>query len=253
MSAGHDVIWHDLECWSYDVDLPLWRELAQDAHGPVLDVGAGTGRITLDLARRGYEVVALDAEEPLLAALRERAAGLLVETVHSDARELDIAWRFPLIIVPMQTVQLLEGSAGRSAFLRRAHAHLTPGGIMALAIADPLEGLVDELSEPPRPEMREIDGIVYSSRAIGITDEGDGSSILRIRETVDARGEHTAEENVVRLDAVDPQTLEAEARAVGLQRAVAPDGAADRRVRRLGRGDARCLSRPCASARSTPT
>ena len=56
----------------------------------MLDVGAGTGRVTLDLARRGHEVVALDAEAPLLAALRERAGGLLVETVHADARELDV-------------------------------------------------------------------------------------------------------------------------------------------------------------------
>ena len=37
------VVWHDLECGGYDADLPLWRELAADADGPVLDLGAGTG------------------------------------------------------------------------------------------------------------------------------------------------------------------------------------------------------------------
>ena len=51
---------------------------------------------------------------------------------------------------------------------------------------------------------------MYSSRAIAITDEGDGSSIVRIRETVDAVGTHTAEENVVRLDLLHPATLEDE-------------------------------------------
>ncbi len=216
MSAHRDVIWHDLECSSYDADLPLWRELAQHARGAVLDVGAGTGRITLDLARRGHEVVAIDSEEPLLAALRARAGGLQVQTIRADARDFDAGRRFPLIIVPMQTTQLLDGSAGRASFLRRAHRHLDRGGLLALAIADPLEGVVDELAEPPRPEMREIDGVVYSSRAIAITDEGDGSTIHRVRETVDAIGTHTAEENVVRLDLLDPATLEDEGRSAGL-------------------------------------
>jgi SAM-dependent methyltransferase len=218
MTPDLDVIWHDLECGSYDLDLAGWRELAQAARGPVLDVGAGTGRVTLDLARRGHEVVALDAEASLLAALRERAGGLLVETVHADARELDVDRRFPLIIVPMQTLQLLGGSAGRTAFLTRARAHLTDDGIVAMAIADALEGAaVGEYSEPPRPEMREIDGVVYSSRAVAITDEGDRCAIFRIRETVDEVGAHTAQENVVRLDALDPATLEGEGRAAGLR------------------------------------
>jgi len=218
MTPDLEVIWHDLECGSYDLDLAGWRELAEAARGPVLDVGAGTGRVTLDLARRGHEVVALDADASLLAALRERAGGLLVDTVHADARELDVEQRFPLIIVPMQTLQLLGGSAGRTAFLTRARAHLTEDGIVAMAIADALEGAaVGEYSEPPRPEMREIDGIVYSSRAVAITDEGDRCAIFRIRETVDEVGAHTSQENVVRLDALDPATLEGEGRAAGLR------------------------------------
>ena len=218
MRPDVDVIWHDLECGSYDLDLGGWRELAEAANGPVLDVGAGTGRVTLDLARRGHDVVAVDAEAPLLAALRERAGGLLVETVHADAREFGLERRFPLIIVPMQTVQLLGGSAGRTAFLTRARRHLTEDGIVAMAIADALEGAaVGEYSEPPKPEMREIDGIVYSSRAVAITDEGDRCAIFRIRETVDEVGAHTSQENVVRLDALDPATLEGEGRAAGLR------------------------------------
>ena len=218
MTLDLEVIWHDLECGSYDLDLAGWRELAEAARGPVLDVGAGTGRVTLDLARRGHEVVALDADASLLAALRERAGGLLVDTIHADARELDLEQRFPLIIVPMQTLQLLGGSAGRTAFLTRARAHLTDDGIVAMAIADALEGAaVGEYSEPPRPEMREIDGIVYSSRAVAITDEGERCAIFRIRETVDHVGAHTSQENVVRLDALDPATLEGEGRAAGLR------------------------------------
>ena len=63
------VIWHELECGSYTEDLELWRGLAREAGGPVLDVGAGTGRVTLELARQGNTVTALDLDEELLAEL----------------------------------------------------------------------------------------------------------------------------------------------------------------------------------------
>jgi len=67
-------IWHDLECGGYAEDLPLWRELAGGAGGPVLDVGAGTGRVTLDLATRGAVVTALDVDADLLDELARRRA-----------------------------------------------------------------------------------------------------------------------------------------------------------------------------------
>src|SRR5439155_743 len=64
------VIWHDVECGAYVADLPLWRELAAACEGPILDVGAGTGRVTLDLARHGHDVVALDRDADDLAGHR---------------------------------------------------------------------------------------------------------------------------------------------------------------------------------------
>ena len=68
------VAWHDAENGSYDADLFLWRELAESAHGPVLDLGAGTGRVAADLAAHGHEVVALDADAGLLAVLEQTGA-----------------------------------------------------------------------------------------------------------------------------------------------------------------------------------
>ena len=83
------VLWHDIECGSYAADLPLWREWAAAADGEVLDVGAGTGRVTLDLARRDRAVTALDHDETLLAELRRRfvrdASGFRVEPARRDA------------------------------------------------------------------------------------------------------------------------------------------------------------------------
>ena len=63
------VVWHDVECGGYDADLALWRELAREAGGPVLDVGAGTGRVALRLAGAGLDVTALDLDGELLDVL----------------------------------------------------------------------------------------------------------------------------------------------------------------------------------------
>src|SRR5205085_9457771 len=97
----------------YDADLPLWRELAASAGGAVLEIGAGTGRVTLDLARRKHPVTALDCDGELLAALANRAADLPVDTVTADAREFVLGGRYGVCLVPMQTIQLLGGPEGR--------------------------------------------------------------------------------------------------------------------------------------------
>jgi SAM-dependent methyltransferase len=212
------VIWHDVECGAYDADLPLWRELAEAAGGTILDVGAGTGRVTLDLARRGHDVVALDSDPALVEELRHRAAGLPVEAVCADAREFDLGRKVALIIVPMQTLQLLGGAAGRGAFLDAAARHLAPGGVLAAALADALDATSDaERTEPPVPDMREVEGTVYASHPVGVRREGAGVVIERIRETVDAAGNRTAEGDAIRLDDADAATVAAEAERHGFR------------------------------------
>jgi SAM-dependent methyltransferase len=212
-----EVLWHDLECGGYDLDLPLWRELADREGSPVLDVGAGTGRVALDLARRGHEVVALDRSAELLEALRERAAGLAITTVAADARDLAIDRRFPIVVVPMQTLQLLGGVEGRARFLARVSGHLTRGGLLAVALADALESFDEEHDQPPPPDLREVGGLVYASRPVRVRDLGDRAAIDRIRQIVAIDGTLTTVDNVIELDRLEPEELEEEAAAFGLR------------------------------------
>ena len=210
-----DAIWHDLECGGYAEDLALWRALAGRTGGPVLDVGAGTGRVTLEVAACGVEVVAVDVAAPLLAALACRAARLRVETVVVDARELRLGRRFALILVPMQTLQLFGGRPGRAAFLARALDHLEPGGLLAAALADALECFDEEHDMPPPPDAREVLGVRYSSQLLRVVDDGGRAAIHRRREIVPAHGRDGAQDVVVHLDRVSADEVAAEGRQIG--------------------------------------
>ena len=210
-----EALWHDLECGAYDLDLPFWRRLAERAPGPVLDVGAGTGRVTLDLAARGVTVVALDADPSLAETLRERAAGLPVEVVVADAREFALGRRFSLVLVPMQTLQLLGGADGRAAFLRCASDHLEPGGLLAAALSDAADCFDDEHATPPPPQACELDGVRYASHLLAVTHEDGRAALHRVRE-ISGRGRTTEYEDVVvRLDRVSADEVAAQARELG--------------------------------------
>jgi SAM-dependent methyltransferase len=104
-----NAIWHDVECGAYAADLPLWEELAERSGGPVLELGCGTGRVALHLARRGHEVVGLDRDAELLAVLAARGIGLPVSALEADARSFKLESPAALVLAPTHLLQLLAG------------------------------------------------------------------------------------------------------------------------------------------------
>lgn len=217
MSAAPSVeaIWHDVECGSYGADLDLWEELAAQAEGPVLELGCGTGRVVLHLARRGHEAVGLDRDPELVAALTERAGGLPVRTHLADAQEFALDDEVALALAPTQMIQLLPGAAARIACLRSVSAALRPGGRFAAAI---IEGMPEpDGAPPPLPDVREVDGWVYSSLAVEAA-VGPGEIVVhRLRQTVSPDGELAEEPNQVRIATFPAAQFEEEAMAAGLR------------------------------------
>jgi len=208
------VVWHDVECGGYEADLGLWEELADVAGGAILDLGCGTGRVTLHLARRGHQVVGLDADHALLAALEERAAGLPVGVELGDARGFDLEGEFGLVLAPMQLLQLFGGASERVECLRCVAAHLRPGGRSALAIVERMPA--PEAGIAPLPDVREVDGWVYSSLPIDTRVDDGAVLVRRLRQVVSPDGELSDEIDEIRLRSLSADALEREATEAGL-------------------------------------
>jgi SAM-dependent methyltransferase len=235
--SSPEVVWHELECGSYRADLPLWRELAARAaagrrRARVLDIGAGTGRVAIPLARAGHRVTALDIDARLLEALAERAAGSSIETVCADARTFELDEHdFDLCLIPMQTVQLLAGPGERVSVLERARAHLRQGGLLALAIVSEVEPFDCAAGDAgPAPESARLDGTVYLSRPTRVRVLPESILIERERLICRAGGRRAAEplhgrdsaeqgavRDVIELQRLDAPGLEQEAIDAGLR------------------------------------
>jgi SAM-dependent methyltransferase len=218
------VIWHDAENGAYSGDLALWEELAAAADGPVLDLGCGTGRVALHLARRGHRTVGVDLDPELIAALERRAEGLPLRGVVGDARSFELEEEIALVLAPMQMAQLLAGGAERTECLECVARHLAPGGRVALSIVESLPVAAE--GPPPLPDVREVDGWVYSSLPLDAVDIGPEIVIQRLRQTVSPDGELSEEENEIRIRTLAAEELEREGAEAGLaplpRRRIAP-------------------------------
>jgi SAM-dependent methyltransferase len=226
------IVWHDVECGGYAEDLPLWQELAREEAGPVLDVGAGTGRVALDLARAGHEVTALDLDRELLDELAARAAhaGVAVRTEQGDAAGFELTGPpYGLILVPMQTIQLLPGRAARAAFLSSARAHLASAGLVALAVTEEFIPFVADPDDPLVPDRGERDGWHYLSYPVAIRERGDQFVLERLRLSVAPDGTREGEDDAIALATLSAAELEREGTVAGLRpepRRVIPETAA---------------------------
>lgn len=150
VDAGSREHYEDAALYDYEyrrrrADLAFYRELAQRLApgGPVLDLGAGSGRVTLQLLRAGHSVVAVDQSAPMLARLAARAEALTpaarqrLAIVQADLRTFAVRRRFPLVLAAFNVVEHLYTHADVGAFLRRVAAHLTPTGVLAFDVELP--------------------------------------------------------------------------------------------------------------------
>ena len=109
---------YDQENPDFEPDGPFYLALAHQYPGPVLDLGCGTGRITIPLARQGVPITGLDVMPPMLARAQSKAADLPITWIQADARTFQLQTQFQLIIDTGATLQHLLEHADHESHAR---------------------------------------------------------------------------------------------------------------------------------------
>lgn len=141
---------YDLDLEDYEDDLFLYRQLAAEAGGAVLELGCGTGRVARALADAGVEVVGVDLSASMLAIARERLANSDVTLQEADFRMLELGRRFPLVLIPLGGLQHMATVDDVVATLESASRHVTAGGMVVVDVEAPN---ADDFSSGPQPLM----------------------------------------------------------------------------------------------------
>ncbi|MCI0777498.1 MAG: methyltransferase domain-containing protein [Chloroflexi bacterium] len=122
----------DLDFGDFTEDLPLYEQLAQRCDGPILELGVGTGRVALTLARAGYEVWGIDSSSAMLDHARSKAAPNLTDRLHleqADMRDFALDRKFALVFAGFGGFDHLLSPDDQARCLRRVRDHLAPGGL----------------------------------------------------------------------------------------------------------------------------
>ncbi len=173
---------YDDDYRAYDDDLGLILEMAEDAGGPVVELGCGTGRVLLPLADAGVATTGVDISPALLDVARAKldAAGLAqrVTLVEADLRHPGLPESaFALAICTSNTLMHLTDPSDQAAALHAACRLLRPGGLLMVDLFNPdiarlleVNGLM-ELADRWRDEISGAEVTKWSVRSVDIAEQ----------------------------------------------------------------------------------
>jgi SAM-dependent methyltransferase len=142
-ASPYDAIARLYDPWSRSVteDVGFYVEEAVGSGGPVVELGVGTGRIAVPVAKAGVPVIGIDSSAAMLDVCRERAAAAGVaerlDLRLGDLRNPPVRERVPLVTCPFRAYLHLSDDHERRRALRRARELLVPGGRLVFDVFTP--------------------------------------------------------------------------------------------------------------------
>jgi len=216
------IAFHDLQQGGRTRDLPYYCELARRADS-TLELGAGTGRVALELAAL-TDLWANDLDEQLIEELvgRAKARGLSVTPVLGDATKLDLGRRFDLVLAPIGFAQIVGGQCTRQALLRVIARHLAVTGLAVVAIVD-VDEVLRECATPAARQRLRARGRTFICQQLAATETEGGAQVIWkrgvYRRTAGRLTGRPVEPAVLTYHRVSTEDLAADARASGLHAA----------------------------------
>jgi SAM-dependent methyltransferase len=159
-------------------DIEFYRHEAERSGGPVLELGCGTGRVLIPIARSGIQITGVDLSTHMLDVCRRRLdqepeeVQGRVKVIRADMREIELGTQFKLVTSPFRAFQHLLTVAAQVRTLQNAIRHLAPGGKLIMDVFNPslyalsAENLGEEFGEEPEFSLPDGRRIVRTHRII---------------------------------------------------------------------------------------
>ncbi len=147
-----DAEFYDLIHESHMDDTGLWLSFAGRTDRPVLEVGTGTGRIALELARRGHDVVGIDPSPAMLRIARRVAEDEALDVTFIEGRAVDLALEeghYGLIVIPADVFLYCADGEEQVATLGVLAKALAFNGVLAIDLPGPALWLDDSANGQP--------------------------------------------------------------------------------------------------------
>jgi SAM-dependent methyltransferase len=154
--------------------------------GRALELGIGTGRIALPLARRGVPVHGIDVSQAMVARLRAKPGGAAIGITIGDFAATRAAGTFSVAYLVFNTIMNLTAQAAQVACFRNVAAHLEPGGCFVIEVAVP------DLRRLPAGQNVVPFHVSPTRWAFDVYDTATQSMSSNYVEVVDGRGEYTS-------------------------------------------------------------
>ncbi len=121
------------------VDIPFYKRQVERYGDPVLELGCGTGRITIPIAREGHEIIGLDISDKLLNRAKDKAKneGLDINWIKGDMRDFSLDKRFDLIFIPFNSIHHILTLEDLEKVLNNVRKHLKPEGRFIVELFNP--------------------------------------------------------------------------------------------------------------------
>ena len=152
---------YDLEDNS-DTGTAFYTALAQETGGPVLEIGCGTGRVSIPIVRLGFAVTGLDIVSGMLEKARRKSADLPIQWVEGDARAFDLGQQFRLIYLTGNTFQAFLTRADQEALLENVRTHLEDEGLLAFETRNPRWANMTSTGDDERAPMHPPDNGLFA-------------------------------------------------------------------------------------------
>src|SRR3989338_8696537 len=136
-----EAILYDLSSKNKKDDILFYLRYAKAAGGEVLELGCGTGRVSIPLIEQGVKVTAIDSSQNMIRVLREKVRNLenrkYIKIIRGDLTKIKLNKKFNLIIMPFRVFQCLSNVNEQQEALSNIKRHLTPNGLLIFDIYYP--------------------------------------------------------------------------------------------------------------------